>query len=455
VSFQRHRAEDPLADIGQKLSDAIKQKNELPKESKETSPPELEEGSKDSLPPMRDNLSSEPTEEGSRAPNLNLPSVPTIPAMEEPPAFPPSQEASQPTIQEMAEDLGDLKQSIKELVDGLKETIVTSAPPGQANLSANPQKEGLNEGNLDFGLEPTNQHPFTRPIAHHRGVPQVTSQVILESPQRRPSMLQKHKMAARKAFPVRRRAEDGVTETPPESLESLIEEPTPKVEGEKPFVMSPPKLTTEKEVEDAISQSKKEEGLPELLYPQASELRAARKARLGLDFQGYTKLSQEGKSTIFGAAERKASDMAALRVARYYKATELAHQAQERGIVDFPLHTLLSARLATLGVPDAELVAADVLEGASDASFKAAHEAALKYLSMDDSSFLNVQATIASTPTLNARGGYMTDRTRKAQTVRQEASLGSLHLQASGPTGIDSLREVLRRGTPRPPSLSR
>jgi hypothetical protein len=359
--------------------------------------------------------------------------------MEEPPALPPSQETeSQPSLQEMAEDLGELKQSIKELVDGLKETIVTSAPPGQASLSNNSQKESLDGGNLDFGLQPTNQHPFTRPIAS----------------QRRPSMLKKHKMAARKAFPVRR-AEDGVTKIPPESLESLMEESTPKVKGEKPFVKSPPKLTTEKEVENAVSQSKKEEGLPELLYPQASELRAARKARLGLDFQGYMKLSQEAKSTLFGAAERKASDMAALRVARYYRATELAHQAQERGIVDFPLHTLLSSRLATLGVPDAELVAADVLEGASDASFKAAHEAALKYLAMDDASFLNVQATIASTPTLNARGGYMTDRSKKAQIVRKEASEGSIQLQASGPTGLESLREVVRRGTPRPPSLSR
>ena len=446
IPIRRKADDDPLGDISTKLSDAIKQSQGVkpegknPKEpTKEAAPPP--EGEAPSMPdlggpePPQGDTAKAP-EEGSGVPSLQLPSLPTEPSMEAPPEMGAPQEEEQ-NVEELAENVKKLQQTVQELVDDLKETITTAAPPGQATLSNAQGKEGPIDGDgqsLDFGLEQST-HPFTRPIATRR------------SPM---------KNRTRVAFPVRR-AEEGVTELPPESLETQYEEASPKVEGEKPFVLSPPKLTTEKEVDHAVEESKEEEGLPELLYPKASDLRAARKARLGLEYSGFAKVSQEGRSALFAAAERKSSDMAALRVARYYKALELACDAQQRGIEEFPLHSLLTARLATYGVPDAELVAADVLEGSFMESFRAAHTAALKYMRMDDQSFLNVQATIARTPTLNSRGAFLSDKARIAHTVRKEASEGSLPLQASASpqSGMESLRQTLRKGTPRPHSLSR
>lgn len=452
-SFPTHRttriAESPLGDISKKLSEAIKQSKgpqdeapngteeaKGPKETPDTGGSEPPGGAP---PPEGESPATAPSE-GSGVPDLQLPSLPTEPSMTLPdaPSF-PGPTAEPDSLAQVSDRMEKLERSIEELVEGLKETITTSTPAGQATLSNIPKKEGLDGENLDFGLEPTSTHPFTQPVANTRRSP----------------MLRKQRVAD---IPAKRRAEDGISSTPPEGLEGLYEEPTPKVDGEKPFVTSPPKVVSEKELDNAVAQSQQEDGVAEMLYPKASELRAARKARLGLDYNSFIRVSQEGQSALFAAAERKASDMAALRVTRYLRATELAHQAQERGIVEFPLHSILSARLATYGVPDAELVAADVLEGATMESFKSAHQAALKYMAMDDNSFLHVQETIASTPKTNARGGYSSDRERTARTIRKEASEGSLPIQASTPepqAAVESLRQTLRAGTPRPNSLSR
>lgn len=447
--FPQHKpvrkADDPLGDISKKLSDAIKQSKGPTEDTQETqdSKPSQSETPETGAPAKTPSETTEsspvPEKPGSGVPDLQAPTLPTEPSMELPaPADMGVAPAPTETLEEVSDHLEKLEQSVSKLVDGLTETITTSAPAGQATLNNAPKKEGLDGENLDFGLEPTSSHPFSRPVAHTRRSP----------------MLKKQKVAS----PAKRRAEDGITSTPPEGLEGLYEEPTPKVPGEEPFVQSPPKVVSEKELDNAVAQSQQDSELAQMLFPKASELRAARKARLGLDYNSFIRVSQEGQSALFAAAERKASDLAALRVTRYHRATELAHQAQERGIVEFPLQSLLAARLATYGVPDAELIAADVLEGASMESFKAAHQAALKYMAMDDASFLHVQETIAATPKSNARGAYSSDHERTARKIRKEASEGSLPIQASTPdpqSGAESLRQILRAGTPRPHTLSR
>jgi len=478
--WKRKAEDDPLGDIGDKLSDAIKQSKDTGKTPKlgEDKPGEALGEPTDLAPPegggdlgMGD--PSAPPSEGSDIPDLGMPSIPTSPDVGG--GMPPlgdlggGPEANAPTVEELAENVKDLETSVKELVDSLKEEITTVAAPGTASLENIPkQEEGMDEEDLDFGIEPRNKapqggNPFKSKVTT-KGTPISRPMASTPSGQnvRSNSMLKKSRTNTALS-PKRVVAEDGVDKISEDnSLVTELEEKTPGIPGEKAFVDSGDQSSS-KEVEHAVEQAKNEEGVAEILFPKAASLRAARKARLGLNFVAdvqtqTTNVPEDAKEAVFMAAEKKASDLAALMTVKFHSALELAHKAQERGQVNFPLLAKLAQRLAAVGVPDAEVIAAEILEGTSTDNFMAAKEAALKYMAMDDGAFLNVKATIESTPTLSAKGGFSTDAQRVRQSVRTEALAGNLGVQASSNatlTPVDGLRAALRKGTPRPVTLSR
>jgi hypothetical protein len=347
-----------------------------------------------------------------------------------------------PSIQDMAKNLQKLEENVEKLTEALTKNITTIVSPGQANLDNGKKEEVVNDGEkLDFGLNPRN----------------VTSRLSHMTNRRSTSMLRKRKLASQ-APGRKRQAEDvGVVTPPDETLLKSIEEATPQADGTKPFYKREAPATGEA-IKKEVETTKKEEGVAEVLYPKASVLRAARKARLGLAFetlttsQGIPAGSKESADLILMAAEKKASDLAALHVTKYGRALELAFLAQEKGQVASPLLDKLQQRLAAAGVPDAELLAVQVLEGANSDNLKVAHNAALGYMDMDDSAFLHVQKTIHDTPSLAAHGFVPTDRQRVAQEVRSAAIKGNLPVQAtSAPagTGLEALRARIRQNTPR------
>ena len=188
----------------------------------------------------------------------------------------------------------------------------------------------------------------------------------------------------------------------------------------------------------------------------ASALRASRKARLGHPLAAVKAatasqtqtMSKEAQDTIWAVAERKASDLAGLKITQFRKALELAYDAQSRGIVESPLHQILTSALVERNVPDAATVAADVLSGANVENLKAAVSEATRYMEMGDAEFLATKRTIQKAPLLSAHSNYVSPQ----PDVAAMAEAGSIPLKASGTSfsGMDHLRSVLRKTSPQP-----
>ena len=409
------------------------------------SAPETTPGILDEPDAMGDDLGAEPMAEGAPSPDPIIPDLPTLPAEGMPDALgmgpmgeaPVAQEG--PSEQEVLEKLDRVSdkadavmEKLEELVGagGQSKTITTSVPQGQASLENIAQEPGELTGGgeaaiqtgLELGMSPfsSNARRSSMKVNRRDSAPPATKRVV--------------------------RAEElEPTDGPPMAVPGT-EEMSETVDGEKPFVDEPKQETGNISMDE-------DPGSVAPLFPTAAQLRDSRRSRIGLAPETAdappSSVSQDEREALVVAAERKASDLAGLYLTRYQSAIELAHKAQERGIVASPLRDKLATRLAQAGVPDAEILAAEVVEGTATENFRVAHNQALSYLDMDDETFLRVAETIHKTP-----GGTRTarsDRERLAQDVRSSATQGSLPVQASGPLSpAEGLRERLRRTTPRP-----
>lgn len=378
----------------------------------------------------------------------------------EPPGAPGGDQQS---IHQMQQSVQELSKSVEELVSTLKSEIVTMAPAGEAKLpkEAGPSvPQTFEEGDVDTGFGgpsptgmgqagPQGGSPFTSSL--HRESISPTGKMRTETPIQRRTSMKKSRSSAPTAPPkVKRQAEEGIASAPPETVELVYNEKTDKVDGTEPFVKAP-HVTTEGEIERVTKSQKKEEGLPEFLFEESTAaLRVARKARL----YGATPadIAKNAMDVVASAAEKKASDLAGLHIAKYISAMELAHKAQERGIESFPLVKALASRLAEMGVSNAEIVASEALSGMSTDNFRAAHDIALRYMDMSDDAYVQVQATIERTPPATLRGFARSDREVHAQAVRQAAVAGNLGAVTGAPVEsnpMDHLRATLRSTGPK------
>ena len=444
IRFKRFVAEDSVGDISKALSEAV-QKG--PSGGTPPSPPETEEAAP---PPETEEpmggAGAEPPMGGGGGPSPMMPDLPTLPALGgeapplggEMPAAPPPADAAQvmQTLEQTSDKLDSLVEKLDELVSGGPTIVTQSATPSLENIPQSQgnepsQEEVAQQSPEELGMRPFSPGPFTANA--RRSSMKLTRQVT--SP------------AATK--PLRQAEQLDPTDGPPMAVPGA-EEASKAVDGEKAFVELP------KQEKGNISM-KEEPGTIAPVLPTASQLRDSRRSRLGFTPDEQAPVTptpaepvpQEEREALVTAAEKKASDLAGLYLTRYQSAIELSHKAQERGIVACPLRDKLATRLAQAGVPDAEVLAAEVLEGSATENFRVAHNQALQYLDMDDETFLRVAETVNKTP-----GGVRiarSDRERTADDVRASATRGSIPVQASGShTPAEGLRERLRRTTPRP-----
>jgi len=421
----RHRAdEDALRELGDKLSKAVEEKN--PKMDSDLEEPEEDiRNSKPSEPALPDAPEPPRTDTDNDLPDLG----PT------PPPSPPfHEEEEKDDIEDLKEAVKELSQSVKSLIDNLNKEVTTMVVPGNATLSGG--KEESHEDEQEYGFEPVVK-------AYQRARRESMRKTLAAPPKFR---MHKSAMGPTGA---------GTEGTEPTDLEGILGAPeTAEVEGSKDFV-SPPKTVSEEQME-ADTKAGKESNLGKLLYESSAQrLRRSRLARLGLSIPPGTgpepvrnssteRISAEARQQIWELAEKKASDIAALKRAQFRRAMELAFVAQEKGILNSPLLEKLTAALVDHDVPDAAQIAADVLSGANAANFRVACEQAEKYMSMTDREFLAVAATVKKAPPLNA-----SVRTASTTTA-EELERGNIHVQASGPSGTRDIREILRMGSPRP-----
>ena len=435
---------DPVGDISKALQEAtVKSKTEppAPEPPAPETPPEGGGGS---------GMPGEPPSSGSAPPETSVPDIPTMPAME-PPPFPMGEEGASPmeapapqstdqivqNLGEAAEKLNILTEKLEELVEGGPSITTRAEAPSLKNIPLE-NEEVQTQTSDELGLKPFGQFSSNARRSSMQTVTkrEVTSPAAKTQP-----------ITAEQLKP---------TDGPPMAVPGT-EGMSKPVDGEKPFVEEP------KQEKGNISM-KENPGSVEVLFPTANQLRDSRRSRLGFDpevpqptsipsaqpvvQQTTSDVTQAERDEIMTASEKKASDLAGMYLTRYQSAIELSHKAQERGIVACPLRDKLATRLAQAGVPDAELLAAEVVEGAATDNFREAHNQALEYLGMDDETFLRVAETVGKTPGTRTA---ISDRARVAHETRMSATQGSIPVQASGPLSpAEGLRERIRRTTPRP-----